>query len=192
MRLFNRIEQTLLGMFCEGLSGQFEIQQRMIHPFTITVGPWCGLCCNEDMDTYEEDSLLNYDNFSCVNCQVEGCFHVSIQLHEKYHPNGRFRDHELSFIFYPTFQGRNPRIRDFQHMVEYFVSEFKQCKNHENCYQYNGECSNSKMNDHECSICKETNTDKITQCNHHFHNACLSRWSETKDTCPMCRRDLRY
>ena len=42
----------------------------------------------------------------------------------------------------------------------------------------------------ECPICYEKITSKTsitTRCKHVFHNACLERWMETSQTCPMCR-----
>jgi len=45
----------------------------------------------------------------------------------------------------------------------------------------------------ECPICYEKITSKTsitTRCKHVFHNACLQRWMETSQTCPMCRGDI--
>lgn len=45
----------------------------------------------------------------------------------------------------------------------------------------------------ECSICYECiNTpDKLTiSCGHVFHSACMKKWKEQNESCPMCRKDL--
>lgn len=44
----------------------------------------------------------------------------------------------------------------------------------------------------ECSICLETNNYKIitTNCNHIFHEECLSKWIKIIKTCPICRKNL--
>ena len=46
----------------------------------------------------------------------------------------------------------------------------------------------------ECPICyekmtKETST--ITSCKHMFHRKCLERWTEERQTCPLCRENIR-
>lgn len=44
----------------------------------------------------------------------------------------------------------------------------------------------------ECSICLEINNYKIitTNCNHEFHEECLSKWIKISKTCPLCRKNL--
>ena len=46
---------------------------------------------------------------------------------------------------------------------------------------------------HDCVICFEeieNSSDLIkTPCGHTFHNACLTPWFMSKDTCPMCRKN---
>lgn len=44
----------------------------------------------------------------------------------------------------------------------------------------------------KCPICLES-LDKIftTVCNHDFHESCINTWLETKNTCPLCRHDLK-
>jgi hypothetical protein len=42
----------------------------------------------------------------------------------------------------------------------------------------------------DCSICFETmtrNTHTTTSCGHTFHMHCLQGWTDTANTCPMCR-----
>ncbi|MCO5587372.1 hypothetical protein L7F22_041321 [Adiantum nelumboides] len=45
-----------------------------------------------------------------------------------------------------------------------------------------------------CSICFEKGDfgkqKKITSCGHNFHEVCLHKWMENKQTCPICRYDL--
>ncbi len=41
-----------------------------------------------------------------------------------------------------------------------------------------------------CSICHENECDMITDCNHSFHRRCLNRWTERRQTCPVCRHEL--
>lgn len=44
----------------------------------------------------------------------------------------------------------------------------------------------------ECSICFDTiSTDKLTvACGHVFHACCMKKWKQTKNSCPLCRKDL--
>lgn len=44
----------------------------------------------------------------------------------------------------------------------------------------------------ECPICLQTNNYKIitTNCNHIFHEECLSKWIKISKTCPICRKNL--
>ena len=44
----------------------------------------------------------------------------------------------------------------------------------------------------ECSICLKINNYKIitTNCNHIFHEECLSKWIKISKTCPICRKNL--
>ena len=55
----------------------------------------------------------------------------------------------------------------------------------------------------ECSICTEevplmcfTYNNPIdlftTSCGHHFHKSCISRWCQTNNTCPNCRKKNIY
>ena len=51
----------------------------------------------------------------------------------------------------------------------------------------------------QCSVClveidEETDEDpiEVTECNHRFHRACLQRWLEDHDNCPLCRHQLRH
>jgi len=44
----------------------------------------------------------------------------------------------------------------------------------------------------ECCICldKTADTWTMTRCAHSFHRACLSNWTQTTATCPVCRTSL--
>jgi len=46
--------------------------------------------------------------------------------------------------------------------------------------------------DIECCICMEKNAQEWirTQCNHSFHRECLNNWTNTNNTCPICRKIL--
>jgi hypothetical protein len=59
------------------------------------------------------------------------------------------------------------------------------------------------MESMECSICTEelqlmcfTYNNPIdlfkTSCGHHFHKSCISRWCQTNNTCPNCRKKNIY
>jgi hypothetical protein len=42
-----------------------------------------------------------------------------------------------------------------------------------------------------CGICLETLDDPISfQCDHSFHNKCISQWLFQKNTCPLCRHEI--
>jgi hypothetical protein len=47
----------------------------------------------------------------------------------------------------------------------------------------------------DCAICLERSaaTDRmcVLNCSHAFHVDCMTRWLEAKNTCPLCRKDLR-
>jgi hypothetical protein len=56
--------------------------------------------------------------------------------------------------------------------------------------------SSETTEDIQCSICRANfeNGDiirKINSCNHTFHQACIDKWFEEKDTCPVCRTKLQ-
>ena len=42
----------------------------------------------------------------------------------------------------------------------------------------------------DCSVCMESKTDIITQCNHSYCKSCIYQWSDIKGTCPMCREQF--
>ena len=44
-----------------------------------------------------------------------------------------------------------------------------------------------------CAICQDTMTTstRLTQCGHHFHQACITQWFGTSVRCPVCRNDIR-
>jgi len=47
----------------------------------------------------------------------------------------------------------------------------------------------------DCPICLDHITDdtkKITQCNHTFHDACLTIWIHTNNSCPLCRTPFNF
>ena len=48
---------------------------------------------------------------------------------------------------------------------------------------------------HECPICLEKISifRKVkTECNHNFHNSCLTCWLLNNNTCPVCRTVIKY
>lgn len=56
--------------------------------------------------------------------------------------------------------------------------------------------SSSTTENTQCSICRANfeNGDiirKICSCNHTFHQECVDKWFEDKDTCPVCRTKLQ-
>jgi hypothetical protein len=44
-----------------------------------------------------------------------------------------------------------------------------------------------------CAICQDTMTTsvRLTRCNHHFHQTCITQWFGTSVRCPVCRNDIR-
>ena len=38
-----------------------------------------------------------------------------------------------------------------------------------------------------CPICFANNTDFKSVCNHDFHNDCILKWCQIKNSCPLCR-----
>jgi len=56
--------------------------------------------------------------------------------------------------------------------------------------KYDGQWCGVHRPKSDCSICFETmtrNTHTTTSCGHTFHIHCLQRWTDTANTCPMCR-----
>ena len=50
-----------------------------------------------------------------------------------------------------------------------------------------------EVEEKNCSVCYKTlnlENSLVTTCNHFFCSQCFFRWLGTKNTCPMCRRDL--
>ena len=46
----------------------------------------------------------------------------------------------------------------------------------------------ARNDDNTCSICLEEQAETVATpgCRHVFHEACMKRWMEQKDTCPLC------
>ena len=47
----------------------------------------------------------------------------------------------------------------------------------------------------QCPCCLDEidqDTLEVTECNHRFHQACLQRWLEENNTCPLCRHELQH
>lgn len=42
----------------------------------------------------------------------------------------------------------------------------------------------------ECPICKSSQCEVQTDCDHHFCKKCLKEWLDRKDTCPYCRQKI--
>ncbi len=51
---------------------------------------------------------------------------------------------------------------------------------------------NSETESSTCPVCLEkfSNRTVTTICNHKFDQACLKRWQDVNNTCPMCRTEL--
>lgn len=51
-----------------------------------------------------------------------------------------------------------------------------------------------KTANHECAIClKEVfgiSRARTLQCGHTFHDKCIGKWLQRKQTCPICRRTV--
>lgn len=41
-------------------------------------------------------------------------------------------------------------------------------------------------------MCGAENPKILTQCNHHFHLACIYEWLERSQTCPICSRQMSF
>tara|TARA_B100001094_G_scaffold319286_1_gene363911 strand:+ start:9478 stop:10035 length:558 start_codon:yes stop_codon:yes gene_type:complete len=52
----------------------------------------------------------------------------------------------------------------------------------------------SENDSEQCPICLENFEEGMTivetQCNHKFHNACISRWLQNNTSCPVCRESF--
>ena len=46
----------------------------------------------------------------------------------------------------------------------------------------------------ECCICLSNidNNKVILNCNHFFHKNCILSWMDTRQNCPICRKDTKY
>ena len=42
-----------------------------------------------------------------------------------------------------------------------------------------------------CSICFDPLPNEDLVCGHSFHSACINRWMELNDSCPLCRGNIR-
>ena len=67
--------------------------------------------------------------------------------------------------------------------------DFKNCKYILQCYyKYLGNMSKTS----DCSICTNDNSKEkcviLRTCGHKFHQRCIDKWFESKDTCPNCRK----
>lgn len=49
---------------------------------------------------------------------------------------------------------------------------------------------NNKKEPQICPICLDKIIMTVTPCYHTFHPHCLQRWTEQKENCPICRKDL--
>ena len=47
-----------------------------------------------------------------------------------------------------------------------------------------------EIEDDVCPICYEENTEKKLNCSHCFHEECIKKWLQSKNTCPYCRVDV--
>ena len=48
-----------------------------------------------------------------------------------------------------------------------------------------------RQQEEDCSICLDPHAERaalIPACNHYFHNACMERWLEEKNACPLCQK----
>jgi hypothetical protein len=52
----------------------------------------------------------------------------------------------------------------------------------------------TRKNNENCSICFENFKDNeivnVTNCNHIYHNNCISEWTKINKTCPLCRESI--
>ena len=52
----------------------------------------------------------------------------------------------------------------------------------------------AEVSENRCAICQEELTSesvKLRNCNHCYHNSCIRTWFETSVYCPTCRNDIR-
>ena len=51
--------------------------------------------------------------------------------------------------------------------------------------------TNYQIDDYVCSICLiDINKPIFLHCGHHFHQDCILKWLDSKNTCPMCRINI--
>ena len=63
-------------------------------------------------------------------------------------------------------------------------------------YFYNYITKNDKIKynnllEEKCIICHDTNLNIKLECNHLYHFKCISKWIDKKDSCPLCRRNIK-
>ena len=76
-------------------------------------------------------------------------------------------------------------------LIKQFYSWFKLQKDIH--LQFNNTNQNDLIHEDICIVCRsqmEINNSKKLPCGHCFHIDCLSRWVESKTSCPICQKDL--
>lgn len=69
---------------------------------------------------------------------------------------------------------------------EPFINHNNKIYEHLRCYN---KCNKTECNEKDCSICLDEilNDFFITDCGHHFHKKCITKWYNTSQECPLCR-----
>ena len=109
-------------------------------------------------------------------------------------------DSEEDEVFYPFVEDRED-VRDIHDSEEDdvfypFVEDLEAVRGLrrgiiESLYRLPARQEHTKL---ECSICIEKLKPKETlvllECSHHFHESCVLKWFESKNSCPLCRYPL--
>lgn len=87
----------------------------------------------------------------------------------------------------------NNAIYKIYSKIEIVNSQYDECSIClDNLYNPNGLNNHKYLN---CFKCFNTNSKKIVilnNCNHVFHETCISKWKNIKKTCPLCNKEFNY